>query len=291
LRQFIAILLFFVCLTSQAQQAPDAFRWIDFHTDRNPRDQDILVWVTRSLVVESWTAIREIGVEYDAALVVTTQRATPQSVPSSDSFMVWSVSLTTHEIRPLLTGYNLRWMDWMRFREGAPMEPAILYESCTQCAADTFFTAFHYDLAQHAWAARWMRGRQSVPLWSANPLEGQSLTQVYAGLAEPNGRELIGTWSHYDFGKQKHPEDILYRYDLDPVTGEERTRQLTSKEAEAFKVRLCTVQGTIPGLIRGQDSPICQPAGQTLGHRWERKPVTTPPANNHGQSVPPPVRH
>jgi hypothetical protein len=288
---FALIAAVMVSASLGAQQAPEGFRWIDFHADRNQKDQDIVVWVTRSLVVESWTAIREIGVEYDAALVVTTQRATPQAVPSSDSFTVWSVSLTTHEIKPLLSGNNLRWLDWMRFAEGAPMEPAILYESCIQCLADTYFTAFHYDQAQHAWTARWMRGRQAVPLWSSTPPDSVLVTQVYAGLAEPNGRELIGTWNHFDFGKQKHPEDILFRYDLDPMTGEERTRQLTGKDADAFKVRLCSPQGTIPGLVRGQDSPICQPAGQTLGHRWERKPVTTPPANNHGLSVPPPARH
>ena len=44
------------------------------------RDQDIVVWVTRALAAENWTAIREIGVEYDAALVVTTHRAIPRPI-------------------------------------------------------------------------------------------------------------------------------------------------------------------------------------------------------------------
>src|ERR1019366_10125489 len=52
-----------------AQQDP--FRWMDFHSEK---DQDIVVWVTRALNAEKWTAIREIGVQYDAALVVTTLR-------------------------------------------------------------------------------------------------------------------------------------------------------------------------------------------------------------------------
>ena len=51
-----------------AQQTSGTFRWIDFH---DPKDQNIVAWVTRSLQVEKWTAIREIGVVYDAALVVT----------------------------------------------------------------------------------------------------------------------------------------------------------------------------------------------------------------------------
>src|SRR5271157_67470 len=76
-----------------AQQAPDAFRWIDFHS---AKDQDVVTWVNRSLTVEKWTSIHEIGVEYDAALVVTTTRPSPQSLPAADTFTVWSLSLTNH---------------------------------------------------------------------------------------------------------------------------------------------------------------------------------------------------
>jgi len=39
------------------------FRWVDFHSSE---DQSIVIWVTRSMQVEKWTAIREIGVLYDA---------------------------------------------------------------------------------------------------------------------------------------------------------------------------------------------------------------------------------
>ena len=100
-----------------AQQAPENFRWIDFHS---PKDQDVVVWVTRSLAVGDWTAIREIAVEYDAALVVTTNRATPQSPPNTDAFTVWSASLTEHTATPLIRGVNLRWQDWMRLSDDAP---------------------------------------------------------------------------------------------------------------------------------------------------------------------------
>jgi len=281
----------FVPSFTRAQQAPETFRWINFNSHTIPKDQDIAIWVTRSLVVENWTAIREIGVEFDAALVVTTNRANPQAAPTEDSFTVWSVSLTTHEIKPLIHGSNLRWLDWMRFSVDAPMEPAVLFDSCSGCAADTYFTSFHYDPAQHGWTARWVRGGLAVPLWSANPPGGVTLSQAYAGLAEPNGRELVGTWSRYDFHNNKRPEDLIYVYDLDPVNGTDRIRQLGSKDAEAFKQKVCSAQGTVPGLVRGQDGPLCLPEGQPLGHRWERKPVTTPPANNHGQSQPPAARH
>jgi hypothetical protein len=88
-----------------AQQGPELFRWMDFH---NEKDQDIVIWVTRSLSAEKWTALREIGVLYDAALVVTSLRSAPDSSPDQDAFTVWSVSLTNHGITPLLKGYNLR---------------------------------------------------------------------------------------------------------------------------------------------------------------------------------------
>ncbi len=145
---------------------------MDFHSQK---DQDIIVWVTRSLEAEKWTSIREIGVQYDAALVVTTLRATPQSPANADTFTVWSVSLTNHGLTPLLKGVNLRWLDSMRFSDGGPLELTAVYDSCSECAADTYFTAFRFDVPQHSWAARWMRGGQGVPL-SANPPDGVAWT-------------------------------------------------------------------------------------------------------------------
>ncbi len=129
-----------------------------------------------------------------------------------------------------------------------------------------------------------MRGNQAVPIWNTNPTQGVDLTQVYAVLSEPNGRQLVGTWNHFDYGAEKKPEDILYRYDLDPFSGLERTQMLMGKEAEAMKKRLCGASGLAPEMAHGQDSILCQ---QSLKPRLARKPVTTPPANNHGQSVPP----
>jgi hypothetical protein len=277
-----AVLAFAAPLTAQQ---PDPFRWMDFHAQK---DQDIIVWVTRSLEPAKWTSIREIGVQYDAALVVTTLRANSQSLPGADTFTVWSTSLTNHSITPLITGVNLRLVDWMKLTESAADELAALYDNCTECAADTYFTTFHYDMSRHAWAARWMRGGQAVPVWSANPPAGVAWTQVYAAIAEPNGRELMATWSHFDYGKLKPPEDFVYRYDLDAFSGLEHTQPLVGKDAEAMKLRLCSGQGAIPGLARGQDSALCQ---QLVPSRVERKPVTTPPANNRGLSAPPGARH
>jgi hypothetical protein len=266
-----------------AQPAPETFRWIDFHS---AKDQDVVTWVTRSLTVEKWSAIREIGVEYDAALAVTTTRSNPQSLPASDTFTVWSLSLTNHSYVPLIRAVNLRLLDWMLFDDGHPRELAALYDDCADCQPSTYFTAFHYDMERHAWAARWMRGNQTILVWSANLPQGLALTQLYALVTQPNGRSMMCTWNHIDHGAQK-PEDIVACFDLDPANGQERMQSFTRTPAQPIKERICNAQNPIPGLARGQDSPLCQ---QTQKAHPDRKPVITPPANNRGQSAPPRAR-
>jgi|SRR5579863_371664 len=289
MRVFLPGLSFFLIAAAMAPvspaQAPENFRWIDFHSES---DQDVVVWVNRALVTEKWSAIREIGVQYDAALVITAVRATPQSAPAADTFTVWSVNLTNHALTPLLKGVNLRLLDWMMFASGRPRELAALYDNCVDCEASTFFTAFHYDVEQHAWAARWMRGDHAAPIWSANAAAQVALTQVYSILAEPDGREFLVSWRHFDYGKLKPIDDFVYQYDVDPLTATDRTQLLKGSQAAAMEQRLCRPQDAVSGLARGQDSLLCQPAAKP---RSERRPVTTPPANNHGKSVPPGSKH
>jgi hypothetical protein len=90
------------------------------------------------------------------------------------------------------------------------------------------------------------------------------------------------TWNHFDYGKVRQPNDTIFRYDVDTMTGLERTVELTRESAEAMKLRLCHGQDAIQGMERGQDSALCQ---QLLNAQPQRKPVTTPPANNRGQSA------
>jgi hypothetical protein len=220
---------------------------------------------------------------YDAALVVTTLRTNPQASPGTDTFNLWSASLTTHAITPLLKVVNLRWLDWMQFSRAGPPELGALYEDCAECAATTYFTALYYDRSQHIWNARWVRGGQAVPIWTSNTPEGVLVTRVYAILAGPDGRELVGTWNHFDYVNFKQVEDFEYRYDLDPFNSVERTQLLNGKDADAMKQRLCSFQGAA-WVARGQDSALCQ---QTVHARPERHPTLTPPANNEGRSVPP----
>lgn len=279
-----ARLFFFVFILAArflpAQQTSGTFRWIDF---RDPKDQNIVAWVTRSFQMEKWTAIREIGVMYDAALVVTTERDGPQAIPSNDQFTVWNASLSSHVVAPLLKGVNLRWVDWVHFVPDAPEELTILYDNCHDCAASTFLTSFHYDVGHHMWAARWIRGGQGVLVWNSVPptAPGVTWTEVYALMSGAENSAFAGTWNHFDYGKVRTPADTLFRYDVDPTTGLDRTTELTHEDAEAMKQRLCSGQDAVQGVERGQDSELCKQLVDTRTH----KPVTTPPANNRGKSA------
>jgi hypothetical protein len=284
----LALLTTMVVATApmSAQQAPDNFRWVDFHSEK---ENDTIVWVTRSLAAEKWTAIREIGVEYDAALVLTTLRATPESAPNADTFTIWSVSLTSHALTPVIKGVNLRLLDWIKFTEAGQGELSALYDDCGACGSPTtYFTAFHFDVTQHAWTARWLRGGQTAPVWSTTAPDGVALGQVYALLAEPNGPQFLTTWNHFDYGKVRPAEDYIHMFDLDPFSGLERTQLLSGKAVDEMKQRLCRAQIADAALARGQDSPLCQ---QIVNPHPDRKPVTSPPANNRGRSTPPGARH
>jgi hypothetical protein len=68
----------------------------------------------------------------------------------------------------------------------------------------------------------------------------------------------------------------------------ERTIELTKDDANAMELKLCRGQNVVQGLARGQDSPICE---QLTNAQPDRKPVTTPPANNRGKSASSAVRH
>jgi hypothetical protein len=96
-----------------------------------------------------------------------------------------------------------------------------------------------------------------------------NVTQVYALMADPNGHELVGTWSHFDYGKQKPAEDYIYQYDVDPWSGLDRTQFLNGKAGDAMKRRVCTASDVVSGLAKGQDSPLCQ---QTLNKSPQHKP-------------------
>ena len=277
-----------------AQTPLDAFHWIDFH---DPKDAPTVQWVTDTLKAEKWTAIREIGVQWDAAMVVTSERKTTQSAPPNDVYTVWNVSLAKHEAQPLLHMLSPRVLNWTTFIAANMPEIGLIYNDCNDCEApSTFFTTVYYNIHDHAWRARWVRGDQTALLWSGGAVDGVTRSQVYGLLTDPSGRELLGTWTHFNYGNAKPAEDFVYQYSVDLASGLDQTQRLSDKHADELKVRLCRANPgqadpTLTALARGQDSELCQQSLQAKTKpRSGRRPVTTPPANNRGRSTPPGAR-
>jgi hypothetical protein len=281
---------------AQSQPASDAFHWIDFH---DSKDTPTVTWVTNALKAEHWTAIREIGVQWDSALVITTERKTAQSTPKSDLYTVWSVSLAKRDVQPVLHGVNLDILTWTTF--GGPYqhvpELGLIYDDCTGCdAPTTSFTTLFYNTTDHAWRARWMRGDQAAVLMNRGAVEGVTRSQLYGLHTEPQGRQILATWSHFDYGDTKPAEDFVFEYSVDPVSGLEQTQGLSGKHAEAMMARIChadpgQADPMLGALAHGQDSSLCRNPGQLPSRpsrhsRSGHNPATSPPANNHGLSSP-----
>jgi len=124
--------------------------------------------VTRSLAVENWTAIREIGVQYDAALVVTTNRGYAASVARRRHLQplerLADQPCAHHAAegrKPALAGRD----DFCR-RRSAGAGRAL--RQLRRVHADTYFTAFHYDARALRLGNPLDARGQGVPVWSAN---------------------------------------------------------------------------------------------------------------------------
>ena len=191
----------------------------------------------------------------------------------------------------LLTGVNLRWFEWEHFASSAPEELTLLYDNCSNCAASTYFTALHYDQAATHVGGALDTQRAGCPGVERDSAQRQR-HYMDAGFCRNDGgedsRAELCTWNHMDFGKQKRPSDTIFCYDVDPFSGLDRTQEVTGHDVDPMKLRLCRGQDTVQGLERGQDSALCQ---QLQNAQPQRKPVTTPPANNLGRSAPPGGRH
>lgn len=284
----VVLLMAAVCgsgLRAGAQTQMDAFHWVNFH---DAKDEPTVAWVTALLRAEKWTAIREIGVEYDAAIVETVNREEAQGNPALDVFTFWSVSLAKKQVELLLRASNPRVVDWTSFNGLTTPELGLIYDDCSQCAATTYFTTLYYSYAEHGWRARWVRGNQAAALHVAGHVDGVEHTEVYGVLTEHDGRQVLGKWDHFDYGKAKPAEDFVYEYSVDALTGLEQTHLLADPHSATLELRLCQIDplGGARELTAGQDSPLCQDLVKANTKPERRRPVTTPPANNQGKSVP-----
>jgi hypothetical protein len=275
----------FVSAPMLRAQSIENFRWLDLH-----QPSDVQTIVTRALMNEPYTALREIGyiglppkettasretagsnsalstaklaVPRDAhLLVITAERTNPSALPDDDILSVYDVNQRQITATLLLRGPGLRLLGWLRlWREGSP-ELVATYNDCVECQRTTFFTTFHVDMKTHQWEVRWPRSTAGAPIFS----EGQEANggqQVYALLDDEAGRVVLGTWAH--FSTHGRPDtDVVYAYRVEYYGSHEATEPMVGTQARAFEQRLCGGQGVLFGLADGQDSALCRSIGIT----------------------------
>lgn len=273
-------------------QTLENFRWLDL---RQPSDVQTIV--TRALINEPYTALREIGyiglpskeevpvpvkpasatapvtnstasnvvklpVPRDAhLLVITALRTNPSALPDDDTLSVYDVNQRQITATLLLRGPGLRLLGWLRlWREGNP-ELVATYNDCVECQRTTFFTTFYIDMQTHQWQARWPRSTAGAPIFS----EGQEANggqQVYALLDDEAGRVVLGTWVHFS-NRGRADQDIVYAYRMENYGTHEAAQPLFGTQARVLEQRLCGGQGVLFGLDDGQDTAVCHALGVT----------------------------
>lgn len=248
-------------------QVLDGFSWVDFKSDT-----DTVAKVNHALAAQKYTALREIGVAGEHALVITTLRTNATAQPEKDVFTAWDVWLKYGVATQLLTGTQLKFVDWQKLYEYGQPELLATYTDCSDCQATTFLTSFYQDHKSRAWMARWPRERSAAPMYStAQP----GVEHVYALFMNVDQRVVLDTWAHYAQQKKaSRGADYFFEYKIDSMSGQEMSRPVTGREADAMKLRLCKADGVVFGIAGGQDSSACPGGRSTRAENLPREPVS-----------------
>ena len=266
-RWAVMALLGFAAGATAHAQVLDGFSWVDLKTDT-----DTVTKVSHALAQQKYTALREIGVAGEHALVVATLRANPTADPEKDVFTAYDVWLKYGVATQILTGTQLKFIDWQKLYEYGQPELLAYYNDCADCQTTTFLTSFYQDRKTKAWAARWPRQVSAAPLYStAQP----GVEHVYALFMNVDQRVVLDTWAHYPQQRRaSRGGDYFFEYKIDSMSGQEMSRPVTGREADALKQRLCRADGVVFGIQGGQDSSAC-PGGRTAKtESLPREPVS-----------------
>lgn len=240
-------------------QAPEGFRWVNLKEGGST-----VLRIQQALKSEDYTALREVGIFGDYALVMTSRRDADQPTPLGDQWNVYNISTKTWNIASLIVGYNLEIKDWIDFQSGAMPDLGIVYLNCWECEPASLFTALHYD-QQNGWRSRWVNNdnakQPGIVLRLTDvgdPYTNEDVDQVFAVVAPHNGVASAGTWYHSrDLGSGKIT-DIVSRFSVDPKSGGDKSEILEGAAAQSWKQRLCTATDSLSDLLGGQSSSICK---------------------------------
>jgi hypothetical protein len=261
----VFLLLFLAGSLGASAQVIDGFAWVDMKADAKT-----VARVGYLLESKPYTAIREIGLAGEHALVITTLRKDPTANPLNDTFTAYGVSLRDGSVEELLDGTNLKYIDWQKFYDYDTPELVATYDDCAQCKATTFLTAFYIDRRTHRWGARWRREIAGAPLYSADP----SKSYVYALFMNVDQRVVLDTWVSYPEQnkaggrgvalKSSRAGEFLFEYRIDIPSDQGTSRPLSGRDVLPVKQRLCAGQNVVFGIAGGQDSEACK---ELLGKR------------------------
>ena len=232
-------------------QVIDGFAWVDLKTDTQTVSR-----VTTLLSNKPYTALREIGLLGQQALVITTLRKDPIAQPGDDTFTAWSVSLHDGTVEQILDGANPKYIDWQKMYDYDSPELLATYDDCTQCRATTFLTAFYFDRKTKRWHARWPREVAGAPLYSAG---GEAADRVYALFMNVDQRVVLDTWVRYpEQKKASRGGEYMFEYRIDPMSDQGTSRPVTGRDMLPMKQRLCRGEDVVFGIAGGQDSAACK---------------------------------
>src|SRR5271155_2632148 len=175
-------------------QLPKGFSWANLEADTKAMSV-----VHHALRDTSVTAIREVGIEGDYALVMTASRENGAPTPDYDLWSIYNVSLSDGTSQILVSGYGVRLLDWIGSQKD---ELAITYYDCWECEPATIFTTLRFR-AGSGWKARWPNKTQEVssPQPGAvalmcgvgDPYDDNVVDQVFAVVSDPNGGYAAGS--------------------------------------------------------------------------------------------------
>jgi hypothetical protein len=284
---------FLLATLAGAQQPPEHFQWLNLHEDRS-----VLPLVTKALQHYSFHSLREVGLFYDQALAVVSERKAGASLPSDDRYVVYSVNLTSGAVDQLLIGYDLKWVAWQPLEASSDSELLATYTDCVNCSQTLYVTSFHISRKTHEWQARWSGDQTPAPLTSKAADPAVNSQYVYALLGNAiGGGSVIATWSHTepmaDAPQKKHVkkqgeakqegavQDRLYLYQPEPQSDMGVAQPVHEREAPELEKRLCLLEDGNP-LHGGQDSALCKKIIDAQ-KASARKPNTAPPVQNQGR--------
>lgn len=253
------LIVFLVVLSGSAwAQPPASFRWVNFK-----REPDTVSRIAAVLKTEEYSAIREIGLIADSALVFTTARETDTDTPDGDRWTVYSVSAGTQTVRKLFSGFEVRIAAWLKFVPGRDGDLGITYMDCSGCEPAMLFTALHFEPGE-GWRPRWAPKNPDRPpgilLMSSDagtPYTDEDVDQIWAVLAPPSGPASVGTWYHARNLRTGKVTNVVTKWQVDRSAQKEESITLSGSAAATWQRTICKPVDGVSTLMGGQNAKNC----------------------------------